>query len=101
MSIDSLGIPNFFYGGFRVLSSSALVEEKIEQIKRSWKKRLFSLPWKPWKKMEEHRYSVPKRVIVRMGKTIVVHPVVLEELKEACRNSDPKFLDLQIKESLI
>jgi hypothetical protein len=51
--------------------------EKVE-VERSWKERLFSLPWRPFEKKK----IIDKPTIFVVGETIIAHPVFKSRLDE-------------------
>lgn len=53
------------------------------QLKRSWKERLFSFPWKPWNATKTIIPQVPSRDVIRLGDgTLVMHPEIALIIKE-------------------
>ena len=79
---------SYLFGGHRLVPDPNMVESKL--VQRSWKDRLFSWPWRPWKRT---------RVETRPSRTIctfytmdcpggftrmihVAHPAVLDELRD-------------------
>lgn len=57
------------------IDPNALTTEKIS---RTWKERLFTWPWKPFKKFNE----IKKPGCYRVGDNMIVHPEVWEEIKK-------------------
>lgn len=56
---------------------------KPETIKRSWKERLFSLPWRPWVKTKVIRVPNYKPAIYRVGNRFIYHPALKAEIMKA------------------
>ena len=72
--------------GFKMMESMSAVElcgTKPMDVKRSWKERLFSLPWRPW--ITHKTIQVPnyKPAMFRVGDMIIYHPA----LKKSIENS--------------
>ncbi len=75
---------NFFIKGHRIIEDINLTEPK--EIPRTTRERLFSLPWRPWRKTKF--IQVPKQEAFIMdiplmgGKVIVMHPSYAEQLRK-------------------
>ena len=75
---------NLFIKGHRIIEDPNLTEPK--EILRTTKERLFSLPWRPWRKMKT--IQIPKQEAFIMdiplmgGKVIVMHPSYAEQLRK-------------------
>ena len=74
--------PNFF-NGLRVIESVYLTEAgEPYQVRRSWKERLFSRPWKPLQRTRMVVPQVPMKGGYRLGNdTIVMHPDMIRQLR--------------------
>lgn len=75
-------IAQHLVNGYRVVEDINLTEtESYEQV-RSWKERLFTFPWKPFKKFKVcYRIASSKDVFV-IDNMLVCHPVIAEELRK-------------------
>lgn len=73
------------FNGFRVLLSEWLVEEgQPFPEPRTWRERLFSLPWRPFKRTRWITPMVPSRTVRKVDRdTLLMHPAIWRELKEA------------------
>ncbi len=75
---------NLFFKGHRIIEDPNLTEPK--EIPRTTKERLFSLPWKPWRKTKF--IQVPRKEAFVMnnallgGKVILMHPSHVEQLRK-------------------
>jgi len=64
------------------------------EINRTWKERLFSWPWKPltkkkWITEKFHpQYPDPNVYYLDDGKTIMAHPLVIQQLKELLKKEN-------------
>lgn len=62
------------------------------EVKRSWKERLFTLPWRPFKKtrhyvsIRETRLPDPQYYI--MGRNIIAHPATMQRLRNELKKMD-------------
>ncbi len=74
------------FSGMRIFESVNCVELTGKMLSReeirSWKERLFSLPWKPWKATKTIYYPEAIPTMYRIGyDTIVGHPAKIADLK--------------------
>lgn len=72
------------FNGLKVIESVWLTEpgDPVE-VRYSWRQRLFSWPWRPWRATYTMIPQVPMKGGVRMSNdTIVMHPETLRQLKE-------------------
>lgn len=69
--------------GANVVVSALMVEDgKPYEVKRTWKERLFSSPWRPFKATKTVVPKVPKKDAVLMPDgSLVMHPATFERLK--------------------
>ena len=71
--------------GMTIIESLNCVELTGKQLsreeKRTWKERLFTLPWHPWKSIKTVYYPEAIPAIYRIGNQIVGHPAIIAELK--------------------
>jgi hypothetical protein len=58
-----------------------------EKVERSWKERLFTLPWKPFKKFIE----INKPGCYRYENTLFIHTEIWEELKKQMESEKWSF----------
>lgn len=72
-------------GGIRIITDINMVEDgQPYEVRRTWRERLFTLPWRPMKATRVVVPRVPTREILRLSDgTMVMHPVMLEELKSS------------------
>ena len=68
---------------FRLITSEAMVDTKLETAPRNWRERLLSWPWQPWVKTKQVQVYVPRQdyVVNERSGTIICHPTMLEPLK--------------------
>lgn len=71
--------------GHRIIASPLMtMPGKPVQVPRSWRERLFSLPWRPLVAFRLVVPQVPRNdAIILANGTIVVHPVIAKRLREA------------------
>ena len=64
-----------------VTSSHCLEEGPPVRVNLSWKQRLFSWPWRPGVDHYMKPSLVPSRKILRVGNTLIMHPVMAVEIQ--------------------
>ena len=75
------------FGGFKMVESAnaidttEIVGKMPKYIKRTWKERLFTLPWKSLKKYELIMVPEYKPCMYRMYDRIIYHPSFRGEMK--------------------
>lgn len=80
--------PPYRYNGYEVVTDHNMTENgEPFQERRTWKERLFTRPWKPFKGTKTVVLMVPMRKCIRLGNKLVMHPEVLKELKKALYES--------------
>lgn len=52
-------------------------------VARSWKERLFTLPWRPFKRYRQSDYRVAYLLDGVDGQIVVCHPTVAAEIQDA------------------
>jgi hypothetical protein len=78
------------FAGLRVIESVWLTEAgEPYQIRRSWKERWFSRPWRPLQRTRTVVPQVPMKGGYRLNNdTIVMHPEIIRELRAALAAAD-------------
>lgn len=81
----------YYEEGMRVIESVYLIEDgEPYEVRRPWRERLFSRPWRP---MQATRLVVPKvpyRGAFKLtDKTLVMHPETLRQLRKALPLTPP------------
>lgn len=61
-------------GGFKVIESVYVSD--YENIMRTWRERLFTLPWRPW--VKTRRVYAPS--VYKMGDTLICSPATANKL---------------------
>ena len=69
--------------GMRIIENAHMVKDgEPYEVRRTWKERLFSLPWRPLLARRTVVPKVPRRAIIQLPNgALVMHPVVAEELR--------------------
>ena len=80
------------FSRYKIIEDINMVDIKTDLIHRSWKERLFSIPWKPWIKIKVVKRNIPKQEFYFMNnlmgeKVIVCHPFMVERLKRLAKLS--------------
>ena len=75
--------------GIRVVVNTELLEDgQAVVVRRTWKERICSKPWQPWISVKITRIKVPSKKALVANGCIVVHPEMLQRLREHLRESD-------------
>jgi hypothetical protein len=79
-----MATPDGFFCGRKIIASLGMVEEGEKcEVPRTWKERLFSLPWRPLLKTKIITPMVPKQeALVMPDGTFVMHPSMLDKLNK-------------------
>lgn len=73
--------------GVPIYTSELLTEPKVEVVRRTWRERLFSRPWRPRQKTKSITIYVPsmKCLVSESGilgrKCFIMHPVMLQKIR--------------------
>jgi len=81
--VGDSGVPRL--NGLEVFTSPYVPCVMDKEVRRTWKERLFSLPWKPWKSIKVIRKE--GMIISLPGGSLLMHPRTLEDLKRAIANT--------------
>jgi len=80
------GVIGSLYKRVMFIPCPSLVDEIHLEVKRTWKERLFSLPFRPFQKTKIVTYYIPQRKLIRVNETTYyAHPTILEEIKQQIR----------------
>lgn len=71
--------------GMKVIENRLMVEDgEPYEVARTWKERLFTWPWQPFKIVNIIIPKVPLKEVWRLGdNTLVMHPDFFEEMKKS------------------
>ena len=70
------------YGGKQIITSVYLTKTSDPlSVKRTWKERLFSRPWKPWQATKMITIQVPSDEVLVMMDRIIMHPEMFRRLQ--------------------
>jgi hypothetical protein len=77
------------FSGIKIIEDPNLTEPgEPYEVRRTWKERLLSLPWQPFRRMKTIVPQVPmKQVLLFKGNTFIAHPVVAAELRRKLQES--------------
>jgi hypothetical protein len=77
-----MGFNGINFNGLKILESLYLVVPDGEQIvKRTWRQRLLSWPWRPWVSTTHIAKYKPDQNLYKIGEdSIVGHPVTIAKL---------------------
>ena len=84
-----ISMSNNLFNGLKIIEDLNMVVpgEPFEK-KRTIKERLFSLPWRPFKRTKTITLMVPSREIIFWENHLVMHPVVKDELLRSVAKSE-------------
>lgn len=79
------------FAGVRIIESPCLTEAGEPQaVRRSWRERLCSRPWRPWKATKTVVPQVPSRTVYRLaGGRLLMHPEIAREYRRALAEGGP------------
>ena len=73
---------------YKVIEDKSLEEFDYEfTLKKSWKDRLFSWPWQPFKKEIVVTSTKPSKLVYKRDDCLVMHPVVAKKLRNYIKNN--------------
>jgi len=74
----------FTCNGYRVVENlSMTVNGEPIKVKRTWKERLLSWPWKPFKTHNITIPKIPSTEVIMFENSMIMHPEIAKKLKEA------------------
>ena len=75
------------FDGMRIVEDLSLVVDGDPiEVRRTWKERLFSRPWRPFKRNKTVIPKVPsEEVLVILPNTIVAHPITAREVRRIAK----------------
>lgn len=74
-----IGHPSFC--GVSIIQSEYMTETKSRVVRRSWRERILSWPWRPWRKMCVVYHEEPLPYLMRVRDDLLIcHPTVYRQL---------------------
>ena len=73
--------------GMQITPDPNLGDRKLRVRERTWKERLFTLPWQPMKKLEFYTIVVPKGEFFMIAGRIFAHPTDILALEREIRHA--------------
>ena len=81
-----MGDPGFYHNGMKISECLSMVENgEPYQAKRTWKERLFSIPWQPFKSSITVVPKVPRKDAVNIRGVWFMHPQAARALRQAIK----------------
>lgn len=75
--------PLFNPMGMRVIVDSQLVEpDGTVDVRRTWRERLFSIPWRPLEATKPVQTFRPSREVIQVNGRLLMHPVTWKKMVE-------------------
>lgn len=76
------------YMGYKIVPSNLLVDHKTKKVVRTFKERLFSLPWRPLRKFKIVSYTIPiQSILITNSGKMICHPTIYEKIKKAIESN--------------
>lgn len=76
------------FNGVEFRANRNLVDSKTEEVPRTWKEKLFSLPCRPWKKTKYVTTYVASRSVVFANGAYYAHPDLIDEMIKQLEKHD-------------
>jgi hypothetical protein len=67
---------------FKLIENPYLVVEVQHIVRRNWRERLLSRPWKPWIANKVEIEYVPWERVIVAGDCIIAHPEIIRGLRD-------------------
>lgn len=70
--------------GYHIIETPMMHDIETQVIRRSWRERLFSWPWRPWQAEKAVMVYVPKEEVLidHQNQLLIMHPVVATKLRK-------------------
>lgn len=68
--------------GMQIYESPWITVSEDCIMRRSWRERLFSWPWKPWVAEKTIVMQVPDKHVYIAGNNVYCHPVIARQIRE-------------------
>lgn len=82
----------FTCNGYRVVENiSMTLAGEAHKEKRTWKERLFSLPWNPFKSHNITIPQIPSTEVIMFENSMIMHPDIAEKLRIAIEKDKEKW----------
>ena len=73
--------------GMQITTDINMVEDGTPyHVRRTWRERLLSRPWQPFRATRTVVPKVPSRQILHFGNRLVMHPAMLEEVRRVAHS---------------
>jgi hypothetical protein len=81
-------MPPSTFTGLRIVETEMLTEpgEPID-VRRTWRERLFSRPWRPLRATKLFVPQVPMKTAMRVGNTLYMHPVTARAMRQMLKEN--------------
>lgn len=72
----------------RIIENPMLEQDGVPYtVRRTWRQRLFSWPWRPWKPTYTITPRVPYQGVLRIDDTtLVMHPQTLQQMRQIIKD---------------
>ena len=71
--------------GSQIIESVWLTDQVERVVRRTWRERLFTWPWRPWTTTKIVTVTVPSGRVLQIGNSLVMHPETSRQLRAALK----------------
>lgn len=71
--------------GTHIVTDPHLTKTAVVEVRRTWRERLFSRPWRPWERTKFVTRQVPDDTVYFIRGRIVCHPIVRSQMERVIR----------------
>jgi hypothetical protein len=69
------------FRGLEIIEDEKVGEPLSIQVPRSWRERLLSRPWRPWRRTKPVTIWEPKGTVFQLGNKLIMHPADAHKLR--------------------
>jgi len=78
------------FQGHRVFLSPILTKTVTSEVRRTWRERLLTLPWRPLRATKFKSVQIPSDEVIQTRDGLFMHPELWERFKLAMDQPNPK-----------
>lgn len=73
-----------YLNGFQIIEDERLtINGDPYKVDRTWKERLFTLPWRPLRSFRYQRDQIPSTQVIQNGNKLIMHPAIAKALHDS------------------
>lgn len=73
---------NILLSGVQIVESPYMMVSREKQVRRTWRERLFTVPWRPLRTHNTVMEHVPNPDLVKVGHIFYGHPETVRKLRD-------------------